>query len=219
MRGQTHLYHLFYVLFDYRWVGIGLHRHRPLIDHGRLGVRCRSGAGVLLLRMRRKRQRCQYHRREAEAVMLQRNGSCCTDTKPRWEEWIQMPWEKKHKGIRFSTSLLSFPLNSIVWEQKRCLNHCVEHLRSTTFFCSFIKQGKRWSRYRGHPSYQDRRIQQTVGHCQKGAFWKEKSKDKKWVCSSLLVCEVLSVETSGRSLPLCGTGPETPARDRERMCH
>lgn len=33
-------------------------------------------------------------------------------------------------------------------------------------------------------------------------------------CSSPPACEVLSGETSGRSPPPCGTGPEKPAQDR-----
>lgn len=33
---------------------------------------------------------------------------------------------------------------------------------------------------------------------------------------SPLACEVLSVETSDRSPPLCGTGPEIPAQNREQ---
>lgn len=37
------------------------------------------------------------------------------------------------------------------------------------------------------------------------------------VCGSQLACEVLSVETSGRSPPPCGTGPEIPAQDREQI--
>lgn len=45
---ETHLHHLLDVFFDDRCVGVWLHRHRPVINHGRLGVRRRGGAGVLL---------------------------------------------------------------------------------------------------------------------------------------------------------------------------
>lgn len=36
------------------------------------------------------------------------------------------------------------------------------------------------------------------------------------VCSSPLAFEVLSAETFGRSLPQCGTGPETPGMAKKR---
>lgn len=50
MRGceNTHLHHLLNVYFDDCGVSVGLHRHRPVIDHGRLGVRRRGRAWVLL---------------------------------------------------------------------------------------------------------------------------------------------------------------------------
>ena len=54
-RGGTHLHHLLYVFLDDRGVGVGLHRHRPVIDHGGLGVRRGGGAGVLLQWMRKQK--------------------------------------------------------------------------------------------------------------------------------------------------------------------
>lgn len=47
-REVTHLHHLLNVYFDDCRVGVGLHRHCPVIDHGRLGVRRRGRTGVLL---------------------------------------------------------------------------------------------------------------------------------------------------------------------------
>lgn len=45
---KTHFHHLLYVFLDDRRVGVGLHRHSPLVDHGGLGVGRAGGAGVLL---------------------------------------------------------------------------------------------------------------------------------------------------------------------------
>lgn len=55
--GGTHLHHLLYVFLDDRGVGVGLHRHRPVIYHGGLGVRCGGGAGVLLQWMRKQKNK------------------------------------------------------------------------------------------------------------------------------------------------------------------
>lgn len=62
-RGGTHLHHLLYVFLDDRGVGVGLHRHRPVIDHGGLGVRRGGGAGVLLQWMRKQKNK-KINRRE-----------------------------------------------------------------------------------------------------------------------------------------------------------
>lgn len=67
---RTHLYHLLYVLFDDGRVGVGLHWHGPVIDHGGLGVRHRSGARVLLWG-RRKATPKDVDKTAGEELMLQ----------------------------------------------------------------------------------------------------------------------------------------------------
>lgn len=48
-------------------------------------------------------------------------------------------------------------------------------------------------------------------------MWRNKTTRSLTVCGSPLPFEVLSGETSGRSLPRCGTGPETPSQERREI--
>jgi len=56
MTSETHLHHLLDVLLDDRRVGVGLHRHGPLVDHAGLGVGRGGGARVQLQPMRDQQQ-------------------------------------------------------------------------------------------------------------------------------------------------------------------
>lgn len=65
---NTHLHHLLDVFLDDCRVSVGLHRHRPFIDHGGLGVR-RGGRAGVLLQMREKPKGISHLRGEG-------SGSC-----------------------------------------------------------------------------------------------------------------------------------------------
>lgn len=122
-RWETHLYHLLYVFFDDRRVGVGLHRHSPLIDHGGLGVRRGGGAGVLLYSTWETKDR-DINITPGKQKLLQRKGICCTEKQSRWLQWIKMPRKKKNKDFQYGTvwafilQTQGFPHNSILWEWK-----------------------------------------------------------------------------------------------------
>lgn len=85
--------------FDDCRVGVGLHRHRPVIDHGRLGVGRRGGAGVLLKWARNQRAWVtsgagEEGEEEEELWGLGRKISCCWEgsredsrDKERLKDW------------------------------------------------------------------------------------------------------------------------------------
>ena len=181
--GGTHLYHLLYVFSDNGRVSVGLHRHSPLIDHGWLGVRHGGRAGVLLQRMRNPRPQYQYHRGEAEPVMLRREGSCSMENKPWWER-TPMPIEKKTHRFPISTQDFTTHhcMNGVshllqLFQSKRgSESHVLSH--GTSLICrhfmpgSFTKSGKEYTSYQDNPSHGDgRRAGKSLtdtGHSKRG---------------------------------------------------